>query len=266
MKKAKTEPSKDTIDLIKDSSQKANNVNSEITNDININKSNPEPSVNNIQKTSETIPEIRNDNLPKLNNTSLNIQITNNSPDKKSIHTEKPGKTIPEINNLVKLETKKDPVPKLKSANNFIKQEEQIEYKAESKSISKANEVKPQNSPKKPDTPIKPDTPEMPIDQLVLKSGASDLRRQEKTLSSLIEHNLEEGVKKGVTYGFCNSSNNTIKLMKANENGSISLFKIKSPEPFEWPAFQEKGKEGYTVTLEGKEKEQFLKDKGIPNI
>ena len=106
----------------------------------------------------------------------------------------------------------------------------------------------------------------MPSDKLIIKSGASDLRRQEKTLSSLIEHNIQEGIKTGVTYGFCNSSQNTIKLMKVEGNGDITLLKSKSHEPYEWPAYQEKGKDGYTVTLEGEEKKKFLDDNGVPNI
>jgi hypothetical protein len=37
-------------------------------------------------------------------------------------------------------------------------------------------------------------------DTLIIKSGASDLRRQEKSLSKLIENNYNEGLKTDVTH------------------------------------------------------------------
>ena len=99
---------------------------------------------------------------------------------------------------------------------------------------------------------------------LVLKSGSTDLRRQEKTLIKLVNDNYSEGIKGNTIYGFCNSYCNTIKLMKINENNSVILMKIKSDKGFSWPEYKEKGENGYTVELTGDNKNQFLKDIGCP--
>ena len=103
-------------------------------------------------------------------------------------------------------------------------------------------------------------------DELVVKTGASDLRRQEKTLSSLINTHYEEGVKTDVTYAFCNSARNTIKLMTVDEKGDILLVKAKTGGQYQWPEYKEKGKEGYTLTLKGERKNQFLDTIGSPGI
>ena len=100
--------------------------------------------------------------------------------------------------------------------------------------------------------------------QIILKSGATDLRRQEKTLIELINNNYPDEIKPNVIYGFSNTNGNAIKLLKMNPEKSIKLLKIKGEGKYPWPEYQEKGKEGYTVSLSGKDKKKFLDLIGCP--
>jgi len=102
------------------------------------------------------------------------------------------------------------------------------------------------------------------IHPLILKSGSTDLRRQEKTLIKLVNDNYSEGIKENSIYGFCNSYCNTIKLMKINEINSVILMKIKFNKRLSWPEYKKKGENGYTVELTGDNKKKFLKDIGCP--
>ena len=97
----------------------------------------------------------------------------------------------------------------------------------------------------------------------VLKSGATDLRRGEGKLLELADNNYSGGIKKYVLYAFSNKNRNTIKIVKVKEDSTI-MVKIKRNTPFSWPEYVEKGKEGYTVQLEGEEKRKFLKEIGCP--
>ena len=108
----------------------------------------------------------------------------------------------------------------------------------------------------------KVDDIELPI---ILKSGSTDLRRQEKKLVELIENNYKGGIQYGVTYGFSNRNNTAIKLIVLNKDASVSMVKLKREKPYEWPTYQEKDKEGYVVSLEGETKQVFLKEIGYPN-
>ena len=93
---------------------------------------------------------------------------------------------------------------------------------------------------------------------IVLKSGSTDLRRQEKKLVELIKNNYKDGIKQGVTYGFSNKTNTAIKLIALNQDESVSMVKLKREKPYPWPEYQEKNKDGYVVSLEGKKKEWTL--------
>lgn len=99
---------------------------------------------------------------------------------------------------------------------------------------------------------------------IILKSGATDLRRQERTLTELAERNYLEGVKHGVLYAFSNKNNTTIKIVKVHTDESITLVKLKRNEPFPWPEYHKKGETGYTVPLTGEKKKEFLKLIGCP--
>ena len=100
---------------------------------------------------------------------------------------------------------------------------------------------------------------------IILKSGSTDLRRQEKKLVELIENNYKGGIEHGVTYGFSNKTKTAIKLIALNQDESVSMVKLKREKPYPWPEYQEKNKEGYVVSLVSKKKEAFLKEVGYPN-
>lgn len=93
---------------------------------------------------------------------------------------------------------------------------------------------------------------------LILKSGSTDLRRQERALTKIIEQNYSEGVKENVIYGFSNKSNTTIKLLKINPDTSTMLIKLKRKIPYPWLEYEQKGMNGYTVTLDNKKKKDFF--------
>ena len=109
---------------------------------------------------------------------------------------------------------------------------------------------------------IKQNNKELPI---LLKSGSTDLRRQEKSLTELIEKNYKGGMQLGRTYGFSNRKNTAIKFLVVNQDASVGLVKLKRTKPYPWPKYQEKGNEGYVVALEGKKKRAFLKKVGYTN-
>ena len=98
---------------------------------------------------------------------------------------------------------------------------------------------------------------------IILKSGATDLRRQEKSLVKLVENNLD-GIKPNTLYGFSNKNNTAIKMIKINPDSSLTMIKLKRENPYPWPGYVEKGKEGYTVELNGEKKKEFLKGIGCP--
>ena len=98
---------------------------------------------------------------------------------------------------------------------------------------------------------------------LILKSGATDLRRQEKSLVKLAENNLD-GIKLNTLYGFSNKNNTSIKMIKINTDSSLTMIKVKRKNPYPWPGYVEKGKEGYTVELNGVKRSEFLKGIGCP--
>jgi ATP-dependent 26S proteasome regulatory subunit len=100
---------------------------------------------------------------------------------------------------------------------------------------------------------------------IILKSGATDLRRQEKTLAELADRNYEEGIKPGILYAFSNKTNTVVKLIRMNEDLSITLLKVKRSAPYPWPDYHKKGDPGYTVELTGEKRKQFLDIIGCPD-
>ena len=101
---------------------------------------------------------------------------------------------------------------------------------------------------------------------LILKSGATDLRRQERALTDIIEQHYPDGIKDNVYYGFSNKSKTTIKLLKNNPDTGTVLVKLKHNGRYSWPEYQEKGENGYTVTLTGVKKRDFLNKLGIGRV
>jgi hypothetical protein len=99
---------------------------------------------------------------------------------------------------------------------------------------------------------------------IILKSGATDLRRHESKLVELVNHNYKDGIKPGVTYGFSNKNRTAIKLVAVNRDASVSIVKLKRGKPYEWPEYHEKGQEGYVVELKGQTKQDFLDEIGFP--
>ena len=99
---------------------------------------------------------------------------------------------------------------------------------------------------------------------LILKSGATDLRRQEKTLTELVQHNFSNGVTSNVLYGFSNRTNTSIKILKLSSDNSTLMIKIKRSKPYPWPEYKKKGEAGYVVELVGKDKKSFLKEIKCP--
>jgi ribosomal protein S1 len=84
-------------------------------------------------------------------------------------------------------------------------------------------------------------------------------------LAELAAKNYLEGVKPGVLYAFSNKNNTAIKIVKVNQDKSMTLLKLKRNEPYPWPEYHKKGEEGYTVELNGEKKKEFLKIIGCPN-
>jgi hypothetical protein len=101
---------------------------------------------------------------------------------------------------------------------------------------------------------------------LILKSGATDLRRQEKTLIELVKQNYPDSLQHNTLYAFSNKNNNTIKILKVNYDTSTMLVKIKRKNPFSWPEYHAKGNEGYTVELRDEKRKDFLETIGITNL
>ena len=99
---------------------------------------------------------------------------------------------------------------------------------------------------------------------LILKSGATDLRRQEKALTNLIEQKYPKGIKNNFIYGFSNKNNTAIKLLKTKPDTSIILIKLKRNKPYPWPEYMDNG--SYIVTYTGEKKKIFLKKLGFKRV
>jgi hypothetical protein len=100
---------------------------------------------------------------------------------------------------------------------------------------------------------------------LLIKSGATDMRRNEKSLGKMLKERMCEEIKANSLYAFANKNVNIVKVVHYKEDGSVSLFKNHAESKIaEWPKYQEKGNAGYTIRLTGKEKNNFLKSIGCP--
>jgi hypothetical protein len=97
---------------------------------------------------------------------------------------------------------------------------------------------------------------------LIIKSGATDLRRG---ATKLFNDNITKigNPKNGDVWAYANKPKTTVKLvMKKPDNTCMVTVHYK--QPVDWPEYQPSDKPGHTVTLQGNEKEKFLKDIGCP--
>ena len=147
---------------------------------------------------------------------------------------------------------------KVETKNDVPKKDKTVVTKNDSSIKNISAETKNDTPKKDKSVGKKNDTP------IILKSGGTDLRRQEKTLTELVENNYPGGIKKNVPYGFANKTTTTIKLVIKNSDASTIMVKVKSDKPHPWPEYKEKGQEGYTVELNGDKKKEFLKGIGCP--
>ena len=100
---------------------------------------------------------------------------------------------------------------------------------------------------------------------LIIKSGATDLRRSGRTLLDLVANHYPEGVKLNTPYFFCNKSRTTIKMAEKLSGGNYITVIRNSDVPVEWLPYVEKGNMGYTVEYRGEDRSKFLKETGFPS-
>ena len=103
-------------------------------------------------------------------------------------------------------------------------------------------------------------------DVLILKSGATDLRRNENTLGELVRRNYPKGIEPNATYAFANKSQTTIKITKTYPDNTVMILKVKRDKQFDWVDYVKKGEEGYIVELRGKDRDNFHKKNNIPKL
>jgi hypothetical protein len=114
-------------------------------------------------------------------------------------------------------------------------------------------ELKPQNH-----KPIRPDTAETSEPKIVIKNGATDCRRSEKALSKIIDEKMNMDSHSGDIYGFANSKQTLVKLVRFDKTGD-SLYKKHANTPVDWPPY-----DGRASVLKGPQAKQFLEDAGLP--
>jgi hypothetical protein len=125
--------------------------------------------------------------------------------------------------------------------------------------------IKPQNGKEQAITDA-PHSKQMKKEtDLVIKSGATDLRRSEIALTHIVVNRMGQDMLTGNMYAFTNKNLTRIKVIQKKPDG-ISMFKKSSENPIkkDWPEYNPSTESGYTVKLSGKEKKQFLKDIGCP--
>jgi hypothetical protein len=64
---------------------------------------------------------------------------------------------------------------------------------------------------------------------IILKSGATDLGRQEKTLIELVKQNYRNGIHSNTLYAFSNKGNNSIKIIYTPALHITGLFTLAAP-------------------------------------
>jgi hypothetical protein len=96
---------------------------------------------------------------------------------------------------------------------------------------------------------------------LILKSGATDLRRGAKKLGT-------DGRTKmgnpgdGNVRAYANKPKTTLKFVQ-NKPEMMSMVTMHYSNPIAWPEYQPPGQPGHTVILKGKEKDKFLTERGV---
>jgi hypothetical protein len=98
---------------------------------------------------------------------------------------------------------------------------------------------------------------------LIMKSGATDLRRGAKELREITKERMAQDPSAGNMHAFANKPKTTIKILKNDDDGTIMVTKYLN-KPVEWPPYQPNDKPGHTITLSGKEKDEQLEKLGCP--
>jgi hypothetical protein len=108
-------------------------------------------------------------------------------------------------------------------------------------------------------------TNSIPEPAIIIKSGATDLRREEKALSKIITGNMEENILSCNMYAFANKTAKIVKVIKQNPDGSTTMYKKHSDNQIlQWPEFKEKNEAGHKITLKGDKRKEFLGKIGCP--
>jgi hypothetical protein len=97
---------------------------------------------------------------------------------------------------------------------------------------------------------------------LIIKSGATDLRRGVKRLFTDIITKINDP-KKGNTIAYANKPKTTVKLVQEKPKATV-MVTMHYKEPVEWPEYKYPDEKNHTVTLTGNEKDKFLKDRHCP--
>jgi hypothetical protein len=152
---------------------------------------------------------------------------------------------------------------KIENNNHIVQQEKDnaINKKPdETLSIKKVMPVSTSIIPEK-----QPDIPNALAENtvLIMKSGATDLRRGPKQLENVIQNRMGYDPSNGNMYGFANKPKKTLKIIQEKKDGT-TLITRHLKEPAEWPEYQPPDKPGHTLTLSGQEKEDQLKKLGCP--
>ncbi|MDR1901825.1 MAG: hypothetical protein LBQ88_06020 [Treponema sp.] len=153
-----------------------------------------------------------------------------------------------------------------------VKSKEPVRIKPSAASISQTEKaVTPKPSPEAPDK-VQPSTASMPVKTkaiamdpvLVLKSGTTDLRRGDRSLTALMEKRTSMKAGPDVILGFANEKSASIKLVHHNSDESVTMTKKHYPQGIpNWPEYKEIDKPGHFVVFKGKEKKAFLDDLGL---
>ncbi|MDR1902482.1 MAG: IS66 family insertion sequence element accessory protein TnpB [Treponema sp.] len=93
---------------------------------------------------------------------------------------------------------------------------------------------------------------------IVLKPGATDLRREENALSTVVTEKMNMNARDGSFFIFANKKANKLKMIKADETGT-NLYKKSKNVPVQWPEYGQP-----IVILKGNDARNFLEYIGFP--
>ena len=95
---------------------------------------------------------------------------------------------------------------------------------------------------------------------VIVKTGVTDLRRSETTLSEIIREKIHRDPNDGNIYAFSNKTQMIVKLVKRQDDG-IVLYKKRFDSPIKWPEYDKS-----SIILSEKESARFLKEIGLSGI